>query len=124
MTDFRPCPKPKKKPKVRKPFRPNSRKPEKTTAENWYANEMTHLPCWCCGRYGPLDLHHQYHDRKGSHKKNMFSCMPMLVKCHSRDFAGSFHRNPTAFIEAKGHDSFGIIDTLIKIYGDDYSIDH
>ena len=120
-----PSPKPVREPKQPKGhMTTRSRKKPASEAEKWYAERMAHLPCWCCGQYGAIELHHCYYKRMGSRKKNMYSMMPMLIEHHKREYKGSLHYNHNAFFEKHGPDYFGIIDTLIKIWGDRYSEDH
>tara|TARA_R110000744_G_scaffold289502_3_gene400409 strand:+ start:7316 stop:7717 length:402 start_codon:yes stop_codon:yes gene_type:complete len=81
-------------------------KARKTTAGALAASHMMWikgLDCECCGRSGPSDAHHAYHDRYGTAKRSDWLTVPLCKICHQYG-AESVHKAKTTWLEKHGPD--------------------
>jgi hypothetical protein len=71
------------------------------------------LDCECCGRSGPSDAHHAYHDRYGTAKRSDWLTVPLCKECH-QDGLESVHNAKKTWLEKHGPDWLMAI-RLIKL---------
>jgi len=78
-------------------------KPVRGTAEaKRHMAAVAQLPCVCCRRPGPSEVHHCISGRYGQRKSSDFDTIPMCADCH-RLGPMAIHRNKTAW-----HDEYGM----------------
>ena len=110
---FNPQPKPQKRRKSR----------VKTSRVSSHLKAVKELPCVTCGRAGPSDAHHVYHDRYSGKKASDYATIPLCKDCH-QNAPYSVHRDKNGWREQCGPDHSYIASTLKAIYGEKFSEDH
>jgi hypothetical protein len=68
-----------------------------------YMGYVKQLPCVACGKPGPSEAHHCYHDRYGTRKASDFDVIPLCPACHRTDRL-SVHNAKATWRETHGPD--------------------
>jgi hypothetical protein len=88
-----------------------------------HMHDVKGLSCVACGRDGPSDCHHVFHDRYSGKKASDWATIPLCKVCHQVG-QGSIHADKNQWRENFGPDWSYIPQTLQAIYGDKFSDDH
>lgn len=97
------------KKKARSPMRKVSAKKsaQKSSPEGRAAREymgyVKLLPCVICGKWGPSDAHHCFHDRYGTSKESDWDVIPLCKLCH-QDGPEAIHKIKRTWMEMHGPD--------------------
>ena len=106
----------------RKPMAQKSRKVAKQHASSEgkadlaYMGKVKQLPCCVCGKAGPSDAHHVFHDRFGSLKSRPRDVIP-LCKAHHQDGPGAIHNGKETWRQIHGPD-WSYIDGTRMLVGE------
>jgi len=74
------------------------------------------LSCAVCGRSGPSDARHVYHDRFSQSKSSNYSTIP-LCKMHHQDGPDAIHKNKRQWRELHGPDWSYVETTRREVEG-------
>lgn len=109
-----------------KPPKPGKRPQRRPVAPKLAEWERCHLqavknrPCRACGRGGPNDAHHCFHDRAtryGGRRAPHRDTIPLCKDCH-QDGPEAIHRAKRSWREQHGPDWSHVPAVLAAIYGD------
>lgn len=91
-------------------------RPKRSAAEERHIEAVKSLRCAICGRSGPSDAHHCFHDRFGARRVSDYEVIP-LCKAHHQDGPDAIHKIKATWRKKWGPDHSYIGPTMMRIYG-------